>query len=115
MCQDHSHPELATARDLNGLGGRLNEAEIALSAEKTKTERNEKDIAEVTKLVAKNAETAQQFALDTSDRFGKVETSIVNSVGLIDKKVSNLKWWILGGIGTATFAIGIIIRLWPEG
>ena len=102
---DHAHHEYATGTDLNGLGGRLNQAEIVLGQEQTKTTRNEKDIAEVAKLVARNAETAQRFQLDTVTRFGGVETSIANSVGCIDKKVSNLKWWILGAAGTLGFGL----------
>ncbi len=112
---DHTHAEYAIDKDLNGLGSRLNNAQVALGEGGVKIERNEKDIAEVAKLVASNAATAQQFALDTITRFGKMETSIVNSVGIIEKKVSNLKWYIMGGVAATGVALRVVAMVWPGG
>lgn len=110
---DHSHPELATSRDLNGFGARLNDTQVKLGQVEEKTERNEKDIARVFDLVGKAAQTQQEFHVDTATRFGKVETRLVSSVSAIDQKVSNLKWWIIGGIGTGAFIIGVVVKFLP--
>lgn len=99
--------EHATAREVNGFGGRLNKVEISQAEERTKTRRNEQDITKLFELASKNVEAVGEFEQATTKQFGEVQTLVAISVGAIDKKVSNLKWWMLGGLG----AVGTVLKL----
>lgn len=107
---DHSHPEYAMVRDLNGFGQCVNQVKQTLAREEAKTERNERDIQDLFKLVGSNAKSVTDFQTATAERFGQVENSITSSVGAVDKKVGNLKWWIVGGLGAATTILGFLLK-----
>jgi len=103
---DHAHTEYATHGEVNAFGERVNRVEVSQGEERTKTKRNEQDITRLFDLVGKNAQTVMDFQTATATRFGQIETSITASVASVDKKVSNLKWWILGGLGV----LGVVLR-----
>ena len=98
---DHHHSEYSTHAEVNGFGQRVDGLKERTAVQESKTTRNEKDIQDIFKLVGDNAQAAQDFKTTTATKFGELETAMVNSVGAIDKKVSNLKWWLLGGLGAA--------------
>lgn len=98
---DHHHSEYATHVEVNGFGQRVDGLKERTAVQESKTMRNEKDIQDIFTLVGNNAKAAEDFRTATATKFGELETAMVDSVGAIDKKVSNLKWWLLGGLGAA--------------
>lgn len=110
---DHSHDQYATREEVNGFGGRVDGLKERVAVQEAETKRNTEDVTKLFSALTDAVKTQAAFETDTATRFGKMETALVSSVGVIDKKVSNLKWWIMGGIGAGTFCIGIVVKFWP--
>ena len=72
----HGHDDYARARDLDGLGKRLNQIDKEQEGIRVKTERNEEDIARVTGLIEKNAEVAASFKDTVQIEVGQMKASL---------------------------------------
>lgn len=107
---DHTHPDLAPRSEVNGFGQRVGRVEYSQAEERTKTKRNEQDIQDLFKLIGDNAKTQQKFQQDTIQHFGQVEATMTASVGAVAKNVSNLKYWILGGLAAGGAVLGFLLK-----
>jgi len=70
----HDHPRIE--KDLNGFGRRVGEVEKTLSSNETTTNRNKEDIANITKLVGKNAESIAHVDKSLAKLTGKVTGAV---------------------------------------
>lgn len=101
---DHEHSTYATRSELNGFGGRVDSLKERVASQEAKVERTERDVSKIFDLVEDVAKTTQAFEVATQKAIGEMRVHCERSVSSIDTKVSNLKWWTLGGLGALGFA-----------
>lgn len=89
--EQHTHGEYVTRKEINGLGGRLNDTEKEQEGIRVKTERNEQDIQAVTKLIEQNARVAASFKDTVQGEVALIRQSLTGltiRVGLLSAGLS---------------------------
>lgn len=108
---DHSHPEYATSRDVDGFGRRLNDVEKSQVAEATKTTRNAEDIQRIFDLCEKNAENTKAVGEATTTAIHALETATTAAIVGVDAKVTKMRWQIAGAVAASVTVLGLVWKV----
>lgn len=96
---DHDHAEYATRTELNGFGGRVDGLKERVASQEAKMNRADRDVEKLFELVERNIKTVHDFQVTSQALVSTVQLSCEKSMANVDKKVSALKWWLVGGLG----------------
>ncbi len=108
---DHSHPEYATSREVDGFGKRVNEVEKSQATEKAKTTRNAEDIQRLFDLAEKNATNTGKVGEAATTAIHALETATTKAIFDVDAKVGKMRWQIAGATGATVAIVGIVWKV----